>query len=100
WLQWGNTPSSYYAGEPEQPLGGAVGESDARLWRVLQEANAGLRTPIGRDVVLDVEAGLFMSPIGLESVPIDHNWNWSRSNLFFGLPFYHTGARANLVLMD
>ena len=23
------------------------------------------------------------------------NWNWSRSNLFFGLPFYHTGLRAS-----
>lgn len=25
---------------------------------------------------------------------IKDNWNWSRCNLFFGLPFYHTGARA------
>jgi hypothetical protein len=100
WLQWGNTPASYYADEPDQPLGGAVGESNASLWRVLQEANAGLRTPLSRDVVLDVEAGLFLSPIGLESIPIDHNWNWSRSNLFFGLPFYHTGLRANLVMKE
>jgi hypothetical protein len=100
WLQWGNTPASYYAAEPEQPLGGAVGESNATLWRVLQEANVGLRTPMSRNVVLDVEAGLFLSPIGPEAIPIDQNWNWSRSNLFFGLPFYHTGARANLVLME
>jgi hypothetical protein len=25
-------------------------------------------------------------------IPIKDNFNWSRSNLFFGLPFYHTGA--------
>jgi hypothetical protein len=100
WLQWGNTPASYYAGEPEQPLGGAVGESNAVLWRTLQEANFGLRSPLHRAVVLDVEAGLFTSPIGIESVPIDANWNWSRSNLFFGLPFYHTGVRANLLIED
>jgi hypothetical protein len=28
------------------------------------------------------------------------NWNWSRSNLFFGLPFYHTGVRATYALTE
>jgi hypothetical protein len=100
WLQWGTTPATYYASEPEQPLGGAAGQSDATLWRVLQEAHGGLRTDVAPKLVFDVEAGLFTSPIGPESVPVDRNWNWSRSNLFFGLPFYHTGARANLVVAD
>jgi hypothetical protein len=36
-------------------------------------------------------AGLFTSPVGIEVIPVKDNWNWSRSNLFFGLPFYHTG---------
>ena len=35
-----------------------------------------------------------MSPIGPESIPVEDQWNWSRSNLFFGLPYYHTGLRA------
>jgi hypothetical protein len=29
---------------------------------------------------------------------IKDNWNWSRSDLFFGLPFYHTGARVSVPL--
>jgi hypothetical protein len=40
-----------------------------------------------------LQAGIFLSPIGPEGMAVRDNWNWSRSNLFFGLPFYHTGAR-------
>ncbi|TPW12583.1 MAG: hypothetical protein FD129_1446, partial [bacterium] len=39
------------------------------------------------------DAGLFLSPIGPEGVTVRDNWNWSRSNLFFALPFYHAGLR-------
>jgi hypothetical protein len=31
---------------------------------------------------------------------IKDQWNWSRSNEFFGLPFYHTGARAAYPFTD
>jgi hypothetical protein len=31
---------------------------------------------------------------------VHENWNWSRSNLFFGLPFYHTGVRLSYALSD
>ena len=41
-----------------------------------------------------------MSPIGFENLPIKDQWNWSRSNLFFALPFYHAGVRATYVLSD
>jgi hypothetical protein len=47
---------------------------------------------------LTLEAGLFPSPVGIEVIPIKDNMNWSRSNLFFGLPFYHTGARVSRPL--
>ena len=29
---------------------------------------------------------------------VKDNWNWSRSNLFFGLPFYHAGLKATYEL--
>ncbi len=29
---------------------------------------------------------------------VKDNWNWSRSNLFFGLPFYHAGIKATYEL--
>lgn len=49
------------------------------------------RRPVGLELTL--QAGVFLSPIGPEAIPIKDNWNWSRSNLFFGLPFYHTGVK-------
>jgi hypothetical protein len=57
----------------------------------LQQAYLGYR-PLDS---LTLTMGLFLSPIGPESMAIKDSWNWSRSNLFFGLPFYHTGARAS-----
>ncbi len=57
-------------------------------------STSGYRFGIG----LTVTAGLFLSPIGPEGMAVRDNWNWSRSNLFFGLPFYHTGVRASYAL--
>ena len=39
-----------------------------------------------------MQAGLYLSPIGPEAMAIKDTWLWSRSNLFYGLPFYHTGV--------
>lgn len=47
---------------------------------------------------LVVDGGLVPSPIGPEVIPIKDNWNWSRSDLFFALPAYHTGVRAGYPL--
>lgn len=92
-LQIGHTPSTYYLSEPSSPGTSGANTSDAELWKYLQEAYAGYRFGIGRG--LSVTAGLFLSPIGPESMAVHDNWNWSNSNLFFGLPFYHTGVRAS-----
>jgi hypothetical protein len=81
-LQIGDTPTTYYASEPQ--------------WKYIQVANVTAKAP--RDFV--IEAGLFPSPIGPEVIPIKDNWNWSRSNLFYGLPFYHLGAAVSHVLGD
>ena len=94
--QTGLLTSTDYAAEPSQPVGGAVGESSADLWRHLQQGI------IGWDAHerVRVEAGVFASPIGIESMAAKDGWTFSRSNLFFGLPFYHTGARVHVGVTD
>lgn len=90
-LQVGHTGSSYYLGEPASAGTSSVDTSSGELWKFLQSAIVSAKVP--HEFVL--EAGLFPSPIGIEVIPVKDNWNWSRSNLFFGLPFYHTGARVS-----
>lgn len=98
-LQWGSTPATYYLGEPVASAAGTgVGSQDAALWRTVQEANFGYRIPVGAG--LDVSAGLFLSPVGVESLAVKDNWLYSRTNLFFGYPFYHTGIRASYPVSD
>jgi hypothetical protein len=95
-LQAGHTPATYYSAEPRLPGGAGSNDSNAELWRHVQEAFAGYR--FGPDDRVEIAAGLFLSPIGPESLAVHESWNWSRSNLFFGLPFYHTGIRASVAL--
>jgi hypothetical protein len=102
-LQVGHTPETYYKSEPPSPpcapsaLGGfctnapGAGSTNAAVWKYLQQANAAVTFPIGRGLLL--EGGIFLSPVGPEGMAVKDQWNWSRSNLFFGLPFYHTGVR-------
>jgi hypothetical protein len=97
-LQAGSTPDTYYSMEPSLPGGQAASPSDGDSWRHVQQANAGYRFRVPRD--LSVQMGLFLSPFGPESLAVKDNWNWSRSNLFFGLPFYHTGARTSYSVTD
>ena len=92
-LQVGHTPSTYYLAEPALPGGGGASSSGADVFKYIQQAVVGWRAPIGRG--LTFRAGLFVSPIGPEVIPVKDGWNWSRSNLFFGLPFYHTGLTAS-----
>lgn len=91
-LQVGHTPETYYLAEPASPAVGGTGKSNNDVWKYLQQANLGWRAPVGRG--LNVEMGLFLSPIGPEGIAVKDNWNWSRSDPFYGLPFYHTGLRA------
>jgi hypothetical protein len=91
-LQVGSTPSSYYSAEPGLAGAGGANATGSELWKYLQEAYLTYRAPLGTGLLL--QAGLCASPIGFESFAVKDNWNWSRSNLFFALPFYHTGVRA------
>lgn len=97
-FQVGSTPSSYYAGEPSLPGAGGANASNAELWKYLQEAFVTYRAPVGRGLLLQL--GLTASPIGFETFAVKDSWNWSRSNLFVGLPFYHTGLRATYEWTD
>lgn len=97
-LQVGSTPETYYLAEPDRGRAGGAGASDADVWKFVQQAVVAWRTPLGRGLLL--EAGVFLSPIGPEGMAVKDQWNWSRSNLFFGLPFYHTGLRASYPLSD
>lgn len=83
-LQTGDTPDNYY---------GAEATSDVRH---ILEATVAWKAPVGQGLTLD--GGLFLSPIGPEAILIKDNWTWSRSTLFFGLPFYHVGMRATYAV--
>ena len=97
-LQVGHTPSTYYASEPALSGASGANATNAELWKYVQQAYVGYRFQLDRE--LTVAAGIFLSPIGPEAMSVWDNWNWSRSNLFFGLPFYHTGARATYSLSE
>ncbi len=94
-LQVGHTPAAYYASEPSYPAASGAGATGPELWRLIQQAIVGYK--LGK---LQTEAGIFLSPIGIENLPIKDQWNWSRSNLFFALPYYHAGVRATYPLTD
>jgi hypothetical protein len=91
--QVGHTPSTYYAAEPVSPGSDGANASDASTWKYVQQAYLGYRFALFARTAT-VEAGIFLSPIGPESMPVYQNATWSRSVLFYALPFYHTGARA------
>ena len=96
-LQVGHTPSTYYGlNEPSSPGSSGANTSNAELWKYVQEANVGWKAPVGRGLLLQL--GIFLSPIGPESMAIHDQWNWSRSTLFFALPYYHAGVRATYEL--
>ena len=85
-LQTGDTPDIYY---------GAEASSDVRH---ILEATLSWKAPVGKGLTLD--GGVFLSPIGPETILIKDNWTWSRSTLFFGLPFYHAGLRATYPVSE
>lgn len=97
-LQVGHTPSTYYLGEPGSFGSAGANGSGNYLWQYVQEAWVGYRFNVSKGLL--ITGGIFLSPIGPENMAVKDNWNWSRSNLFFGLPFYHTGLRAQYSLTE
>ena len=88
----GLTPTTIYSGEPEAFFGDGllVGRSDESIWRYLRAANAGFELGDWK-----IDAGLFVSPIGIEGIATKDNWLWSSSWQNYLFPFYHFGARVH-----
>jgi len=97
-LQIGHTPETYYLAEPISVGAAGAGSTGPPVWKFIQQANMSYRAPLGRGLL--IEGGIFLSPIGPEGMAVKDQWNWSRSNLFFGLPFYHTGVRISYGFTD
>lgn len=97
-LQVGHTPSTYYLKEPSFPGASGTNATSAEVFKYVQEAYAGYR--FAKVDGLSVAAGIFLSPVGLETLAIHSSDQWSRSNLFFALPIYHTGVKLSYALSD
>jgi len=67
-------------------------------WKHIQTAYVAYRAPVGEGLVL--QGGLMPTQVGYEGAAIKDNWNWSRSNLFNYLPFFHVGLRATYPVSD
>jgi hypothetical protein len=94
-LQVGRTPATYYTLEPTQTAQAGTGSTGPELWRLIQQAIIGYKVD-----KLQTEAGIFLSPVGIENVAIKDQWNWSRSTPFVALPYYHAGVRVTYPLSD
>lgn len=97
-LQFGTTADALFLSEPAAAGTSSVNAAGAAVFRHLQQALLGWRAPVGRGLL--IEAGLFLSPVGPEGLAVKDQWSWSRSSLFFALPFYHTGARLSYPFTD
>ncbi len=84
-LQLGQTGPAYYA------------PADRRF-SVIQEAYAGYEAPLGTGLL--TEAGIFLSPLGMEDLAVKDEWNWSRSFVWTGLPSYYAGIRSTYRLSE
>jgi hypothetical protein len=97
-LQIGSTASTEYLAEPALAGTPSVNATGPDLWKFIQQAYVGSKVPHVPELVL--QAGLFLAPVGCESLAVKGNWNWSRSNLFFAMWNYQTGARAHYDFAD
>ena len=95
-LQSGSTGDTYYLGEPARPGADGAASGGPSVFKHVQEAYVAF----GETERIAVRAGLYLSPIGPEAMAIKDTWLWSRSNLFYGLPFYHTGVRVSWKATD
>ncbi|HTF05289.1 MAG TPA: outer membrane beta-barrel protein [Bacteroidia bacterium] len=91
WLQFGQ-------------MGSIIQEADGSVYRgrnsaisnlkYIREAAAGYHFNVWQGI--NVEMGIFMSYIGLESYVTQENWNYQRSMVCDFTPFYFSGARVQM----
>lgn len=97
-LQFGSTPASYYALDRVGAGTTAVSGTGPELFKYIQQALITAR--LNESGTVTAQAGLFVTPVGPEVLAVKDNWNWSRSNVFYGLPCYHVGAKLNWIPAD
>jgi hypothetical protein len=102
-LMFGPTADRWYF-EGVQPKGGpndavlGFGQYSNETWKHVMNAWASYTLPVGKG--LTVMGGLMPTQVGFEPTPVKDNWNFSRSNLFNYLPFFHLGARVFYPVTD
>jgi len=67
-------------------------------WKHIQTAYVGYEAPIGEGLL--IQAGLFPTQVGYEGAAVKDNWNYSRSNTFNFLPFFHVGGRVSYPITE
>jgi hypothetical protein len=102
-LMFGPTADRWYfegARIPDAESGAVLSPSgySNETWKHIQTAFASYTAPLGDG--LTVQAGLFPTAVGFEPAAVKDNWNWSRSNLFNFLPFFHVGARVSYPVTE
>ncbi|MVT08017.1 outer membrane beta-barrel protein [Chitinophaga tropicalis] len=88
WLQTGNMLHIVQEADGSVARGRNTGTGDLKF---IREAAAGYHFNVAYG--LNLEAGIFMSYIGLESYVLQENWSYQRSMVCEFTPFYFQGAR-------
>ncbi|MHA3789484.1 outer membrane beta-barrel protein [Flavobacterium hauense] len=91
WLQYGQMGS--IVNDPDGSVNRGRNTNINNL-KYIREAAAGYHFDVWHG--LNVEMGIFMSYIGLESYVTQENWSYQRSMLCDFTPFYFTGARVQM----
>jgi hypothetical protein len=74
-------------------------EPGGQPYHNIQEAYASYLAPVGTGLQLD--AGVFVTPLGAEVIEAKDNPNYSRGLLFsLAIPYYHSGVRATYNATD
>lgn len=81
-----------YGQATEAAQGNPASEPRPQAYRPLWQAYGTYILPVGKGLTVDF--GKWASPFGAETNYSKDQINYSRSYLFFFLPFYHTGGRA------
>jgi len=102
-LMFGPTADRWYFEGAQIPPGETnatltPGQYSNETWKNIQTAYVGYEAPIGNGLL--IQAGLMPTQIGYEGAAAKDNWNFSRSNLFNYLPFFHLGARATYPISE
>jgi hypothetical protein len=78
-----------------EPGGTAAG---SEVWKNVIQASLQFKTSVGRGLLL--EAGIYPSHIGMESLASKDNWNYTRSWLGELSPYYQTGLKIAYPFSD